>query len=130
MDGSEQPESQIVPVKPVAARATTYRATVWFNGCFADEWFRDAGREAEDPGFHARRREVVFALAAAESYLFEWVLRDVLRLSEDRFEEINEYFVPGEHKDVRKRFISVTQKLRDKGMIPSAPNLSSGNPVW
>ena len=45
---------------------------------FAPAWFNDALREAES-NRDARRREIGFPVACAESYLFEWVRDSVVR---------------------------------------------------
>src|SRR5262249_31345242 len=44
---------------------------------FARSWYEDATQEAKNgrhEDWHPRRREVVFAVAAAETYLFEWTV--------------------------------------------------------
>ena len=60
---------------------------------WAKAWFADALDEAkktQDP--QARRREILFAVCFAESYLFEWV-RDVVLAGKDP-EDLNRYFPP------------------------------------
>ncbi len=106
------------------------QGTVWSNHLFAPEWFEDATEQSRWTGSQARRREIVFALAAAESYLFEWVLDEVLSLTPARFEEINKYFEPNQTQFVRPRFQAVTQRLRDDRKLAKCPNFSTGNPVW
>src|ERR1700722_12245320 len=44
---------------------------------FARDWFDDARNEATKETAAARRREIVFAVCALESYLLEWA-RDIL----------------------------------------------------
>jgi len=48
--------------------------TLWARESFAERWYRDAAAQA-GPGGGAdeRRREIVFAICLAESYLYEWV---------------------------------------------------------
>jgi hypothetical protein len=54
-------------------------AAVWLTASFAREWFNDAVHEARTGGdIQAKRREIVFAVSFAESYLFEWVRDQVL----------------------------------------------------
>jgi hypothetical protein len=48
---------------------------------FAEAWFADAQREAvEGPlgDFHARRREIVFSVICAESYIVEWAVDQLM----------------------------------------------------
>ena len=52
--------------------------TVWQNFRFAPDWFEDTRQEAGVSGTPARRREIVFAVCFIESYLYEWVLNEVL----------------------------------------------------
>ena len=55
---------------------------LWATASFARAWFSDALEEAGVVNdSDARRREIVFAVCFAESYLLEWV-RDVV-LSRD-----------------------------------------------
>ncbi len=65
----------------------------WKSYSFAPEWFADASREAKDEGRGARRREILFAVCAAESYVFEWV-RDTV-LNHD-FKKLDKYFPAGQ----------------------------------
>lgn len=46
----------------------------WTTRTFAPDWYNDAKREAMNPeGAHSLRRQIAFAVALAETYLFEWV---------------------------------------------------------
>jgi hypothetical protein len=82
----------------VEARMELGTVTAWKSYSFAPEWFADASREAGvegSPGLErrgARRREVLFAVCAAESYVFEWVRDTVLNRD---FEKLKKYFPAG-----------------------------------
>jgi rubredoxin len=67
-------------------------ATVWLSYSFAPEWFADALHEARAGGdHHARRREILFSVCCAESYILEWVRDQVLNR---QFDRLNKYFHP------------------------------------
>jgi hypothetical protein len=63
----------IVP-HAAAATAASIGPTVLLSANFASCWYADAKSEAIDIGDpQRRRREITFSVAAAESYLLEWV---------------------------------------------------------
>jgi hypothetical protein len=68
-------------ITPKAAEAPTGVGEVTFSrhATFAPSWFEDAKREATCAGRDARRREILFAVCFAESYLLEWVRDSVLK---------------------------------------------------
>jgi hypothetical protein len=87
-------------------------AIVWQTSSFAAEWFADALAEARLIGRNARRREILFAVCAAESYLFEWVRDVVLGRA---FDELSTYFPPGNRRGVRDKCKKIPKLLADKG---------------
>ncbi len=94
--------------------------TVWSTYRFAPEWFEDALNEAKTGVDHyARRREIVFAVCCAESYIVEWVRDEVLRTD---LGKVSDYFPPGEGISVTKKWKEVPKRLFQKGLIPAAPN--------
>src|SRR5262245_31238247 len=64
----------VVPVAPATAAAAGLDATLVTWGGFAIAWYADALKEARVGAgdHHERRREIVFAVCCAESYLWEW----------------------------------------------------------
>jgi hypothetical protein len=104
-----------VALTGVEAKALAGTVREWQTHSYAPEWFADARAQAgEDKGPSSRRREIVFAVCAAEAYLLEWVRDDVL----DRdFETLASYFPPGDHLGIRYRWKNVTKKLSDDGRI-------------
>jgi hypothetical protein len=60
----------------------------------------------------------------AESYLFEFVLAQVLVPAADRFAEINDYFPPGRYRGVEQKWKEVPQELVRVGRIPAVPTNS------
>jgi hypothetical protein len=90
---------------------------------YAPDWFEDATREAVacNPGdWHARRREIIFAVNCAESYLVEWtgdLLSTKLRGAE-LHDALRDYFSKpafGQRGQIVQR---VTQELEDaRGLL-------------
>jgi len=70
---------------------TAAQMTPWITASFADRWYADALAEAKKDGADSRRREIVFAVACAECYLFEWVRDTVLNRD---YRRLNQYFQP------------------------------------
>lgn len=96
-------------------------STLWQTYSFAPEWFEDALNEARTGhDHHARRREIVFAVCFAESYLVEWVRDEVLNRD---FERLNGYFRPGQRMSVKKKWKCVPKLLLAEGLILAKPDL-------
>jgi hypothetical protein len=96
--------------------------TVWRSYSFAPEWYADAVNEARHGNdHHARRREIVFAVSSAESYIFEWVRDDILQRN---FNELNNYFPPGKKSPVTTKWKQIPKQLKSEGLIPSIPDFS------
>lgn len=100
---------------------------IWTAASFAQDWFTDAVREAKvklgDIG--ARRREILFSVAFAESYIMEWVRDKVLK---EDFKRLREYFPPGKNKGAKEKWEEVPKKLYNDKLIPGCPDLSK--PYW
>jgi hypothetical protein len=78
-EDGETPPDNTIKAGTIPSSAEAYEATLWQTYSFAPEWFEDALREAKTSNDHnARRREIVFAVSCAESYLVEWVRDEVL----------------------------------------------------
>lgn len=81
------------------------------------DWFNDARWEAENPlaidNYQYRRREVIFAVCFAETYLFEWTL---LALGLDG-EKLMRYFPKGDLRGVTARWVEVPAALRQDGLL-------------
>jgi hypothetical protein len=131
----EKPETPTTELRASANLAITAlgRLTAWKSYNFASEWFADALREAEDEheGAEARgprRREILFAVCAAESYVFEWVRDTVLK---NDFEKLKKYFPPvppGKKRGVVRKLQDIPKELASDGLVP-AP-LDSGGQEW
>ena len=104
-----------------SAEISEHAPTVWLTANLASEWYGDAMHEAEHPGSNHRRREILFAVAAAESYLFEWT-RDVVLKKEYR--RIDEFFPPGSTSPIKDKWKRIPKDAAARGLISNAPNLS------
>lgn len=100
-------------------------ADPWTAETYAPKWFKDALQEASRNEIDSRRREIVFALATAESYLLEWVRDDLLKRDFDR---LSNFFPPRERSGVMDRFAKVLSDLHAAGLIHQEPSFMA--PVW
>ena len=123
----EGPPSEVkVNLEPQRLQAESPAPTTWRSCTFAREWFEDALQEARTgTDNNAKRREIVFAVCFAESYLFERVRDDVLNRD---FQALDRYFPPGKWQRVIDKWKYVPTNLRKDGLIQATPNF--GQPYW
>lgn len=124
---SKPPESKVISLEGHAIGSSEVFGdlTIWRTFSFAPEWFRDAQQQAALQEHSARRREIVFAVCAAESYLLEWVRDSVL----DRdFKALDKYFPPSDRRPIIDKWKDVPKRLQRDGLIPRAPDL--GGSTW
>lgn len=129
----EKPETRNGKLKASVVLAVTAVGTLtaWKSYSFAPEWFADALREAKDKrrgveGRGCRRREILFAVCAAESYVFEWV-RDTV-LNHD-YEKLREYFPADEKRGILEKLREIPKELlKEDGLISGA--LDCGGREW
>jgi hypothetical protein len=108
-----------IEVHAIASLEAVGELTLWKYGTLAPEWFKDAVSEAKKANDQAaRRREIVFAVCVAESYLFEWV-RDQI-LAQD-FKSLNEFLPPDDRRGIRERWKEVIANLKKQGKIKRQP---------
>ena len=134
-DDAQNPSSLEIRVEDaIKVTATLQRIFVWNSYNFAPEWYQDATSEAQRSGHAARRREIIFAVCAAESYLFEWVLWGPLS---GNIEQLNTYFpvTTIDSKGIKRHLRSsvldkwkeVPKKLLENSKIKATPDFG-GNP--
>ena len=99
--------------------------TVWRTFSFSPEWFQDTVEQANLQDHGARRREILFAVCCAESYLLEWVRDSVLNRD---FEALDTYFHPSDKRPIVDKWKEIPKQLHRDGLIPSAPDLAGS--VW
>jgi hypothetical protein len=121
-----KPRPQVLSPVGIPSAEGFGMATVWQTYKFAPDWFNDAHHEARNGSdHHSRRREILFAVCAVESYLLEWVRDEVL----DRdFQKLNQYFPPSVHRGVANKWKEVPKQLFYDGYLPSLPKLAQ--PSW
>jgi hypothetical protein len=113
-----------VIIIPLAAEAViaSDAPTVWLSANFASFWYADAKWEAIGSGdIHRRRREITFSVAAAESYLFEWVRDEALKRD---FARLDTYFPPDKRRSVTEKWKEITKALASTGLIASAASFA------
>jgi hypothetical protein len=123
----DKPQDITIEAKPIPMTATVGTGTIWLTYPFAKEWFEDALHEAKTGSDHnARRREIVFAVCFAESYLFEWIRDQVLDRNDFQrlVTDLNHYFPPGEWQPVTEKWKLIPKRLLRDGRVPATPDLS------
>jgi hypothetical protein len=119
----QQNSPRVLAAEPGIFRMTGSPATFWLTASFAPQWYEDALAEAQAGGdFRHRRREILFAVCAAESYLLEWVRDEVLSRN---FTKLNKYFPPGARRGVAEKWKAVLKELERDCLIPRSPDLST-----
>ena len=122
MDDPDHPPSQSLSIDSAHHSHSAGKLTLWVTYSFASDWLNDAKAEAAGtPSAASRRREILFAVCFAESYLYEWV-RD--RVLERDFARLAGFFPTGDRRGIRDRWKEVTKELEAQGLIPRAPDLS------
>lgn len=113
----------------------------WVRRQFAEDWLEDCRHEAASDGVGAKRREIVFAVCFAESYLVEWALTEVLDNDVDRL--LTHFRPAGPRRSgirkwlttwcrraerggirrvgIRRRWKAVTRSLYKDKLIPNRP---------
>jgi hypothetical protein len=121
-------------IQPHAARLQFYvpTATAWMTYNFAKDWYEDAAVEATRPlaapmgdllreHRNAVRREIMFAVCAAESYLVEWVRDEGLKRD---YGALNKYFPPGARRGVTEKWSDVPKALAKDGRLATVPHFN------
>jgi len=128
----EKPETQTGELKGSAGGMAGAVGMLkgWRSYSFAPEWFADASREAKDErsgveGRGTRRREILFAVCASESYMFEWV-RDTV-LNHD-FKKLEKYFPAGKKRGVVEKLSDIPKKLKGDELVSGT--LDCGGREW
>lgn len=130
-NSEDKPENITIELGSIPMTASVGTGTIGLSYSFAKEWFEDALHEARTGTDHnARRREIVFAVCFAESYLFEWIRDEVLdpRDYQKLVTDLNQYFPPGEGQPVKDKWKLVPKKLLSAGLVPAVPDLNQ--PYW
>ena len=105
---------------------TMEEVTFWRSTSFAPDWLIDALEETKKPhDRNTRRREIVFAVCFAESYLFEWTRDDALGRD---FHLLKHYFPAQRKLGVEDRYKIVLKQLADDHRILSEPGWTQ--PFW
>jgi hypothetical protein len=110
----------------LSVKADMGNVKAWISLTFAPEWYADAVEQTKLPKSRdAVRREIIFAVCAAESYLLEWVRDEVL---DHKHDELPKYFSADNRLGVRDRWKRVVKQLAAEGRIRQAQDFNSD--VW
>ncbi len=95
-------------------------SNISMSSSFARAWFEDAFNEAQTGQDHnSRRREIIFSICFAESYLFEWVRDEVLQR---QYTRLRIYFPPRKKRGVDEKWRDIPKRLHDAKLIPQLPD--------
>lgn len=97
--------------------------TIWQAYSWARDWFDDALNETRVSDHRSRRREVLFSVCFAESYLFEWVRDDVLK---GDYQKLANYFPFDSKRGLRRKWKEVIKQLKRDSLIQ---NIDFGGPA-
>jgi len=115
-DHLKPPVQQIVGAF-IDSTVKLFAPTLHTTFTYGPEWFSDASREARTTGHSARRREILFAVCAAESALFEWVRDTVLHRD---FVALAKFFPTRRKRGVAEKFRDIPKELVQQGCIATA----------
>ena len=117
---TDQPRSLGILAESGALTMTEGRAELWKYGTYAPAWFADAKKQVLLADDNARPREIIFAICAVESYLFEWVRDKVLNCE---FRLLTHYFPVNQRRiGIVERWKQVINHLHEDGTISGKPN--------
>jgi|LGOV01.1.fsa_nt_gb hypothetical protein len=103
-------------------------ASVWTYQTFAHEWFNDALHETQNAsGYNSTRREIIFAVAFAESYLFEWLRDDILKKN---YNKLSTYYHLFYNQSPIEKWKEIPKKLYNDGLIPNIPKIENIKQEW
>jgi hypothetical protein len=126
MATEEEPERRkILGADTVSFGVDDGETRLWLASTFAPDWFKDSAHEAASSGRDARRREIIFAVCCAESYLLEWVRDEALNQD---FARLEKYFKLGDGHGVRKKWKEVPKQLHTDRLVAGHPDY--GKPFW
>ena len=95
----------------------------WISQSFAKAWFKDALNEARHGiDIDSRRREIIFAVAFAESYLVEWVRDDILKKD---FNKFNLYFPINKRMSAVDKWKETPKQLCKDKLLRETPILEA-----
>lgn len=117
------PKDAFISPETVKLRVTVPNPTVWINYRFAPHWYMDCVAETQSDGPDARRREIIFAVSLAESYIFEWAMTEVVNTITD----IVDLFAEDDRRGVSEKWREVPRQLHQAGLIPGLPDFGGAH---
>lgn len=127
---TDQPKTLGINAESGAYALSGGSVELWKYGTHAPAWFADAKQQVILGDDQARRREIIFAVCAVESYLFEWVRDKVLN---GEFRLLTHYFPVSQRPIgiVERWKLVINHLLEDGSMVKSHAccKLVSGMPV-
>jgi len=104
-------------------------AELWSHQTFAPEWFKDALYEAQNSnGYNSIRREIIFAVAFAESYLFEWLRDDIFKGNYNKL--LTYCYLFREIRSLKEKWKEIPKKLYNDKLIVNIPKIENIKQEW
>lgn len=119
MSKGKEPRHYVLHCEPGKYEIQGGEVTFWTQRRYDRRWHDDAVKEASREGADARRREIIFAVCLAESYLFEWVATVVQREYPGARKAVEQYWT----ESVTKKWKKVPKILSKDGMLRQRPDL-------
>ena len=112
----------------ISQKSTTYTVTgnsptLWVTSNFAQDWYKDAVVESNRTGLGARRREILFSVCCAESYIVEWT-RDLVGANR----QLERYLPVDDKNSVLERWRTLPRSLHKNNLISQSPDW--GTEIW
>ena len=127
--GGPTREARVFRVPTATAKAEGLVPTVVAIGRFAPSWYADAldqARQGAPDDVDARRREVLFAVCCAGSYVYEWTYELLYAAGLEAHREIERYFPPSpdprSKRGVVEQWKEVPMRLQLGGRIAARPD--------
>ena len=111
---------------PPTVKFGTPTVTAWFSETLTPYWIEEALSAQGDASASGRRKEVIFAVAASESFLVEWTRDDVF---ERNVKACAAYFLAREHQPVLERWKELPKNFEEVRLISAAPDFGSSK-AW
>jgi hypothetical protein len=109
--------------KPIEIITSTVDPIVWLSYSFAPDWFNDAYNEAVNGKDHnSKRREIIFAVCTAESYIVEWVRDYILNKN---YLLLSNYFKTDQRIGTEQKWKNILNQLFREKKISKIPDCSN-----
>jgi hypothetical protein len=122
-----KPHSVVANVASLGLITRFGTPTAWLSETLAGYWVCEARAAISDSSVSGRRKEILFSVAAAESYLIEWVRDEVFR---GNVQASAVFFGARQRKQgICERWKDFLKELVASNQVPASPNFGTSN-AW